>query len=943
MAEVAGLVVGAIALADLFETCIELFHQFSLAKSCRHDAEILSLKLNLEKALYLQWAKDIGLSDPDCETSLAKTTTGKLVRHILTKIHELLTNGQLMCKRYGLQEIADQETIKFGTSSSKSNSGLLPTNRGRRDGHVKVLPQVISPIRKILWAIHDSEKFGKLIQDLSYFRSTLNDLVPRPKGGLGERIFDEDLDKIERPSVLSLIVEVASGEADITLRAKKKLRQITGRKILDTLWFKNINDRRDSISDAYRETFNWALSCTPCCDFDDLTGFLRSEARIYWIAGKPGSGKSTLMKYIYNHEKTERLLRQWAGQLPCHRASFFFFYLGDGAEHRSQAGLLRTLLYELLSQMPALAPELLPQTWKEIYGSDNQKATIPSNTEIRNAFAKLADGLELPCKWCLFVDGLDEFDGDPKAIAQIVQDIANNKNIKLIVSSRPLTTFASAFQDRPQLHIDMLTKPDIENFVHDKLYSHQYMRDMDETHPELAKIIQSDLVNKASGVFLWVTVACKSVLQGFDNSDSMSEIQCRIDELPDELEQLFEHILERIDVRYRTQARKLLSLRCHSQIVHGDRPLTALSMAIAAEFDVNVYNPNTARQLSPHRRDAITDGLKNKLLSRCCGMLEVTDQCVCICGRVRWHNKWVHTSVDFLHRTVFDFLQMPGKLDVDGLDSMDKTFDCGAVLSCVSLYLLEMSNEIMSFDPMPFFYDTLRYVQSSSASPDRLLGTLSELIAVSLERTKTDDGIFFRRLASFVQEPTSDLNNRMRAARLLAVEIGLVSVISGIHGLEEKPEAPCSPKGFPLLYHVIRQPLSGLKASPDGAVEMIDHLLSSGADPNEVFIGVRGEDSTLWKVWLDTMRSDKGWGFNHDADITQLFLRAGADIRTLSSEGRMLEILRCNYDKAIEQCRDVRNEMDVQERWQDLQAFIHEHFKPPATRLLLLWKTLGTW
>jgi DNA helicase HerA-like ATPase len=38
-----------------------------------------------------------------------------------------------------------------------------------------------------------------------------------------------------------------------------------------------------------------------------------SSTGIFWIFGKPGSGKSTLMKYLVEDQRTHDLLQKWAG------------------------------------------------------------------------------------------------------------------------------------------------------------------------------------------------------------------------------------------------------------------------------------------------------------------------------------------------------------------------------------------------------------------------------------------------------------------------------------------------------------------------------------------------------------------------------------------------------------------------------------------------------
>jgi hypothetical protein len=79
---------------------------------------------------------------------------------------------------------------------------------------------------------------------------------------------------------------------------------------------------------------------------------------IYWIQGKPGSGKSTLMKFILRHQTTPQLL------LNCHnsrwiRAGFFFHDRGMELQ-KSLNGLLYEMLYQILRQEYVLLSLIVP-------------------------------------------------------------------------------------------------------------------------------------------------------------------------------------------------------------------------------------------------------------------------------------------------------------------------------------------------------------------------------------------------------------------------------------------------------------------------------------------------------------------------------------------------------------------------------------------------------
>ena len=87
--------------------------------------------------------------------------------------------------------------------------------------------------------------------------------------------------------------------------------------------------------------------------WDNFSGWLETGNTVYWINGKAGSGKSTLMHHIYKHECTVEHLKQWgAGKLLLTAA--FFFWNAGGRQQKTTDGLLRSLIYQMLIKCPQL-------------------------------------------------------------------------------------------------------------------------------------------------------------------------------------------------------------------------------------------------------------------------------------------------------------------------------------------------------------------------------------------------------------------------------------------------------------------------------------------------------------------------------------------------------------------------------------------------------------
>ena len=116
---------------------------------------------------------------------------------------------------------------------------------------------------------------------------------------------------------------------------------------------------QDDVAEAHNTTYEWIFREPPTgpSSWPDFVGWLREGTGIYWVSGKPGSGKSTLMKYMYEDERFHDALRVRSGLAPLVIASFFAWKSGTNLE-KSMEGLLRSFLYDTMKTRPALIPVL---------------------------------------------------------------------------------------------------------------------------------------------------------------------------------------------------------------------------------------------------------------------------------------------------------------------------------------------------------------------------------------------------------------------------------------------------------------------------------------------------------------------------------------------------------------------------------------------------------
>lgn len=346
------------------------------------------------------------------------------------------------------------------------------------------------------------------------------------KSAVREALRSRNLDDLQSSTLVntSALTNAADHMANELLNIEKE--------ILNSLKFTVMLDREEEISAAERATFDWIFEEQ---DEEDLRWsnfsewLLRGES-VYWLTGKAGSGKSTLMKYIFCHRQTRFLLRRWAADVPLVVAGFFFWNSGASMQ-KTQEGLLRSLLFQVLVNHRELMPVLLSDL--KDYATDELR-DIWTLSRLTKAFEKLILQNVVPLKICFFIDGLDEYSGDHSALAELLKRASDASHIKVCAASRPLVVFEHAFKGYESLMLQRLTFNDISVYVQNKWKTHPRMVELDKEEPKIAERLGSEIVTKAAGVFLWVKLVVRSLLEGLTSYDRGSDLEKRLQELPEE-------------------------------------------------------------------------------------------------------------------------------------------------------------------------------------------------------------------------------------------------------------------------------------------------------------------------------------------------------------------------------------------------------------------------
>lgn len=196
-------------------------------------------------------------------------------------------------------------------------------------------------------------------------------------------------------------------------------------------------------------------------------------------------------------------------------------------------------------------PKTFPDLWQKMQILTTRERIGLSlewdSSELMRAFRSFVDAAVESSKICLFIDGLDEFDGNHLVLVQFFQSLGKGPHggrVKMCLSSRPWAVFERSFQPSvPNLKLQELTYQDMYGYVSDTLSADSKIGGCLKENSEFKDTLFDETVQRADGVFLWTRLTVSKLLKDFQPSLGFHDLQAIVEEQPTELEDLFEKLL----------------------------------------------------------------------------------------------------------------------------------------------------------------------------------------------------------------------------------------------------------------------------------------------------------------------------------------------------------------------------------------------------------------
>ncbi|KAL7936145.1 hypothetical protein V8C35DRAFT_321097 [Trichoderma chlorosporum] len=363
--------------------------------------------------------------------------------------------------------------------------------------------------------------------------------------------------------------------------------------LIEQLYFDQIDERLMNLTAAQGKTCRWFLAKPEYISWNDASQ-QPSHGGFLWIKGHPGTGKSTLMKFLFEKAKVNN-----NGNSPQIILSFFFLARGT-VEEKSTTGLYRSLLHQLFGKVPEARHSL---EWMTADGAKVLQRNGWNEKALKQTLSHAIQSLgNQPLM--IFVDALDECNQSQ------VADMESQVRLQVCFSSRHYPTITIEKGIEVTLENEIGHTEDIEHYIKSKLRLGKSSQ---------ADSLRSEILDKSSNIFLWVV------------SISIKKIRDRLREIPPELNDLFEMILTR-------DGEHLDRLHiCLKWILFANRPLKSEELYFAVQF-------GSKEECSGYwdRNEVEFKKMKIFVRSSSKGLAEVT------------RNK--ASEVQFIHESVRDFL-----------------------------------------------------------------------------------------------------------------------------------------------------------------------------------------------------------------------------------------------------------------------------------------------
>lgn len=314
-------------------------------------------------------------------------------------------------------------------------------------------------------------------------------------------------------------------------------------------------------------------------DYMDWIGRYRnsSKTKTYYLTGLPATGKSSLAVVVIDHLQS---LQEYCQ---------YHFFSSDHQAKRTAAYCLRSIASQLAQKSMEFRQRLVK------LHRESGLTFVSENHSFSMIWEKIFEGILFrmsfpgPLFWVL--DAVDEADSPIVLISHLMK-VQSLTPIRFFLTSRPMKMPSTFIEN-----ISTCALTEMETLGDIRAYINSVVRDALPNDAHVQEDITRQMLMKASGSFLWVKLALKTLQDSWHTQD---DIRKALTEVPRGMEQLYEKMLKTVEIQ--SPRLLLMTKRILTWASCCWRPLSIaeLEIALEPEFKGFVKLQDTIVQICGH-------------------------------------------------------------------------------------------------------------------------------------------------------------------------------------------------------------------------------------------------------------------------------------------------------------------------------------------------------
>ncbi|CAG9982457.1 unnamed protein product [Clonostachys byssicola] len=317
---------------------------------------------------------------------------------------------------------------------------------------------------------------------------------------------------------------------------------------LDLLWSPAMHSRYQDIAHPADTTCSWLFNHQLYQDWYGEPS-AHNQSGLLWLKGKPGAGKSVLMKEAFRHAVRDQKMSK-------HLAAAFFFDSRGTELPCSESILFRSLLHQLLVKSDKLVLLWCEKLQEE---STTTESMLSKPHELKHFFRHIVSQ-DISTPIILYIDALDECDSTSmRDQAYFWREITaeartRGTQLRVCLSSRHFPNVDLA--DCPEIIMEGNNHQDIHQYINNRfgLVHQGETQDSSNAFTPISilrsyeagqeEILKKVIFKKSSGVFLWVVLIVEEVLRNRDEGKDYIYLLDKVHAVPRPLESMFKALLQ---------------------------------------------------------------------------------------------------------------------------------------------------------------------------------------------------------------------------------------------------------------------------------------------------------------------------------------------------------------------------------------------------------------